>query len=65
MHLEILCFQFVKAGMFVIMSQSLKHVKSSDVALERSFLIEERIAFLEQDSFTKFVHNHLEKISVA
>lgn len=39
------------------MSQSLKHVKSSDVAPEHSFLIEERIAFSEQDCFTKFVHN--------
>ncbi|KAF5385575.1 hypothetical protein D9757_006739 [Collybiopsis confluens] len=56
-HLEIPQLRFVKAGMFVIMSQSLKHVKSTDVAPERSFLIEERINTPEDDCFTKFIHN--------
>ncbi|KIK61521.1 hypothetical protein GYMLUDRAFT_166365, partial [Collybiopsis luxurians FD-317 M1] len=56
-QLKVPHLRFVQAGVFVVMAQSFKHVKSSNVAPDRSFLIEEQIDIPEGDSFTKFIHN--------
>ena len=56
-QLQVPSLRFVQAGVFVVMAQSFKHVKSSDVAPDRTFIIEEQIDVPEGDSFTKFIHN--------